>query len=266
MAEPIFMRIGEGKSIDLAEFNRTTGHFLGLLQEFDSAVAKTSAGFLTWIVTSLQVSPSPIVGVTPSVRRQARHARDTSGWVEKELITGIGTLNEGKERPKMFSDAAMSRLHVIAKTAPIIGDSQIYTGLRESMKLHTSISVRTFNQVEELTIPRSISFGNVIGNLETISVHKGLEFRVWEEESRRPVRCIVTDSRQRTRALNSLGAKVTVSGNIKADRYGRPISMVVENFDPIQVPHDLPSISEMKGLVPDFTGGDSLRKFLEDFD
>jgi hypothetical protein len=266
MAEPIFMRIGEGKSIDLAEFHRTTGHFLGLLQEFDSAVAKTSAGFLNWIVTSLQASPSPIVGVTPSVRRRARHALDISGWVEKELITGIGTLNEGKERPRIFSDAALTRLHVIAKTAPIIGDSQIYTGASESIKLHTSISVKTFNQVEELTIPRSISFGTVLGSLETISVHKGLEFRVWEEESRRPVRCIVTDSRLRTRALNSLGAKVVVSGNIKADRYGRPISMVVENFDPIQVPDNLPSIAEMKGLVPDFTGGASLREFLEDLD
>src|ERR1039458_8884910 len=116
MAEPIFMRIGWGKSVDLPEFHRTTGNFLGLLQEFDSAVARTSSGFLDWKVTVLRMDPSPVIGVTPTVQRRRRHARDTGEWVERELITGIGSLTEGKERPGIFSDAALTKLHKIAKT------------------------------------------------------------------------------------------------------------------------------------------------------
>ena len=118
---------------------------------------------------------------------------------------------------------------------------------------------------EELTIPRSISFGTVVGNLETISIHNGLEFRVWEEDSARPVRCYVSDS-QRDRALRLLGRRVVVSGNIKADRYGKPLSMKVESFDIVHDQDSLPSIAEMKGLVPDITGGLSLREYLEDCD
>ena len=265
MAEPIFMRIGAGNSVGLSEFHQTTGNFLGLLQEFDSAVANTSNGFLDWRVAVLRLDPAPIIGVTPRVRHRTRHARDTSEWVERELITGIGTLTDGQERPKNFSDAALTKLHRIAKTAPQIGDSQIYTAVGDSIKLETYITARTFTQVEELTIPRSFSFGTVTGSLETISIHNGLEFRVWEENSARPVRCVVSPS-QRGRALEFLGSKVIVSGNIRADRYGRPISMKVENFDIFSTDPNLPTIAEMKGLVPDFTGGLSLKEYFEDDD
>lgn len=265
MPEPIFMRIGKSSTVELSEFHRTTGNFLGLLQECDSAVANTSNGFLDWKVAVLRMDPAPVIGVTPMVRRRTRHARDTSEWVERELINGIGIVTEGKERPRIFSDAALTKLHKIAKTAPTIGESQIYTAVGDAIKLETSITVTTFNQVEELTIPRSISYGTVVGSLETISIHNGLEFRIWEDESGRPVRCYVSDS-QRGRALDLLGSKVVVSGNIKADRYGRPISMKVETFDMFPGPVDLPTIAEMKGLVPDFTGGLSLKDYLEDDD
>jgi hypothetical protein len=263
MAEPIFMRVGGGQAVDLPEFHRATGNFLGLLQEYDSAIANTTNGFLSWRVTNLRTSPSPVIGVTPTVRRRVRHAKDTSKLVEKELISSIGTLTEGRDRPKLLSDAALGKIHKLAKTVPEIGDSLIFTGNEKSFKLQTMITVKTLDQITELTMPQSVSFGTVVGGLETISIHNGLEFRVWEEDSRRPVRCYLSDS-QRSRAVEMLGMRVIVTGVIKADRYGRPLSMQVETFDAMVMPDGLPSIGEMKGLVPDFTGGRSLKEYFED--
>jgi hypothetical protein len=262
MAEPIFLRIGEGTTIELADFWRATGNFLGLLQEVDSSVAHRKNGNLRWRITTLRDTPSPLIGVTPFLRRALT---DISEKVEREIITNIVSITERGERNNYLSDAALTRVEKLAKTAPKMGPSTIYTTSDESIKLTTVVTVQTLNQVKDLTVPRSISFGTVTGNLDTISVHNGLEFRVWDEETKRPVRCYL-DSSLRSRAMERLGMKVLVTGMVKADRYGRPLSMQVETFDLVSPPAELPTIEEMRGLIPDFTGGLSLEDFFEDTD
>jgi hypothetical protein len=261
MAEPIYMRVGEGSTIDLPEFVRATGNFLGLLQEVDSSVAERKAGNLRWRVTSLQNNPSPIIGVTPLLRRAVN---DTSARVEHEVISNVLSLTERGERNRFLSDAALTRVENLAKTAPKIGGSSIYTDVKNSVTL-TTITVKTLSQVQDLTNPRSVSFGTVIGSLDTISVHQGLEFRVWDEDTKRPVRCYL-QAKQKAQAMELLGARVLVTGMMKADGYGRPLSMTVEAFDSVSSPISLPTIDEMRGSIPDFTGGLSLKEFFEDCD
>lgn len=260
MADPIFLRVGEGNSVDLPEFWRATGNFLGLLQEVDSSVAERKSGNLRWRVTTLQNNPSPIIGVTPLVRRPVN---DTSEKVEREVITNVGSLTERGERNRFLSDAALTRVQKLAKSAPKIGMSAIYTNASDF--LTTTITVKTLTQVQEITNPKSVSFGTVVGSLDTISVHNGLEFRVWDDETKRPVRCYL-HPKQRAQAMELLGVRVLVTGMVKADRYGRALSMQVETFDSVSSPTNLPTIEEMRGLVPDFTGGQSLKDFLEDCD
>jgi hypothetical protein len=261
MAEPMFMRVGDGKSLDLPDFWRATGNFLGLLQEVDSAVAAKKAGNLRWKLTTLQISPSPLIGVTPLLSRRATH--DTSRIVESEIITNISSLTERGERNRYLSDAALSKVEKIAKTTPKMGPSSIYVA--ESINLTTIVTAKTLSQVQDLTRSSSVSFGTVVGNLDTISVHNGLEFRVWDEETKRPVRCYLPTQR-RSQAMDMLGVRVLVTGMVKADRYGRPMSMKVETFDSVSVPGELPTIEQMRGFIPDFTGDLSLKEFLEDCD
>lgn len=263
MSEPIYMRIGERDTVDLPDFFRATGNFLGLLQEVDSSVAERKTGNLRWRVTTLRDNPSPLIGVTPVLA--VRRLDDTSAKVEREIIGNVVSLTERGERNKFLSDAALTRVEKLAKATPRIGASTIYTGTNDSLKLTTIISVKTLTQVQDLTSPKSISFGTVVGSLDTISVHNGLEFRVWDNETKRPVRCFL-DSRQKAQAMDLLGVRVLVTGMIRADRYGRPLSMQVETFDSVSNLNDLPSIEEMRGLIPDFTGGLSLKEFFEDSD
>ncbi len=113
---------------------------------------------------------------------------------------------------------------------------------------------------------RSTSFGTVVGSLDSISVHRGREFRVWDEQTTRPVTCSIKQGKQEARAKELLGEKVVVTGMVRADRFGRPVSMTVESVDQFVSPSNWPSIEEMRGLVPNFTGGLSLREFFEDRD
>ena len=95
-------------------------------------------------------------------------------------------------------------------------------------------------------------------------MHKGHEFRVWDTQTNRPVRCYFNKHRE-SDAKDLLGKPVVATGMVKADRYGRPISMNVEEFDPFAaVATGLPTIEEMRGILPDFTGGLSLLEYFEE--
>jgi hypothetical protein len=262
MAQPIFMRIGERGAVELPELVGAMGNFWSLLREVDSSVAEKKAGNLRWKVTTLVNDPYPLVGVTPLLRRAAT---DTGERVEREVIGNMESLTQRGERNKFLSDAALTRIERIAKTTPKLGPTAIYTEVKDSLTLTTTVSVRTLSQVKELTNPKSVSLGTIAGSLDSISVHNGREFRVWDDEMNRPVRCTFRRN-QEDRAKELLGMKVTVIGMMKADHQGRPISMVVEDFDSLSSPANLPTIEQMCGLIPDFTGGLSLKEFIEDFD
>jgi hypothetical protein len=261
--EQIFMQIGE-RGVDLADFNTASQSFLGLLEEVDSSTARRATGNLIWRLSTLREEPAPLVGVTPFVRTvRRRPLDDNSAKVEREVIGNVNSITETGERNKFLSDAALLKIERIAKTAPKIGPSAIYIGNNEAVPLRTTVTVKTLKQVKDLTQPKSISFGTLIGSLDTISVHNGLEFRVWDNETKRPVRCIL-DARQRTRAMELLGIRVIVTGMMRADRYGKPLSMQVETFDAVGDPLYLPTIEEMRGSIPSLTGGQTLKEFLED--
>ncbi len=261
MAEPIYMRVGEGATLELPEFVGAAGEFLGLLRDFDSSIAESRDGNLKWRVTTLERFPKAIVGVTPTPRKPSS---DTGERVERELITTVSAITDYGERRKLLSDSALSRVERIAKMAPKIGASTIYTSVK-NVPLETVVTVRTLKQVEEINSVKSISFGTVTGSLGSISVHRKREFRVWDEQTDRPVRCYFDASRE-GQAKELLGQRVVVTGMIKADRNGRAISMVVEDFQFVALRTDLPTIEEMRGLVPNFTGGLSLTEFFEDLD
>ena len=52
---------------------------------------------------------------------------------------------------------------------------------------------------------------------------------------------------------------------IAAQRAGVPIAMDLEDLSPYEE-RELPTIQQMSGLVKDFTGGQTLKEFLEDDD
>ena len=260
MAEPIYMRVGEGQPVELPHLVGAMSNFLGLLRELDSAVANNKKGQLRWKVTTLKDTPSPLVGVTPLLQRTAK--RDISVQVESEMINGVQRLTDRGERSKFLSDAALTRVERIALTSTVIGESAIYTETSGPLRLSTRINVQTLSQVRELTSPKSISFGNVVGNLDSISVHKGREFRVWDENLGTPVRCSFASTHE-GRAKELLGKRVIVSGMVQSDQNGQPLSMQVETLDASALNTPL-SIDDAMGLIPDFTGGLSLREFFED--
>jgi len=123
-------------------------------------------------------------------------------------------------------------------------------------------NVATLHNIETIQGPTFESLGSVTGTLEAISVHKGHEFRVWSEMTGKPVTCrfqrAIIES-----VKESLESKVVVTGMVKSNALGHPVSVSVNEMEKIGDAPDMP-LEEISGAIEDFTGGMTLGEYLDD--
>jgi hypothetical protein len=260
MPATIYFRVGEKDEITLEEFLSAGQHFLKLLCELDAAISETPSGSVRWTVSFLSKNSPPEIGVTAQ-RRPKRD--DRSSEIQRAIVAGSLALSDRGERPPEFSDAALAILQRIANKSATLGPSLIYT--REKGQLQeqgTKINLATAQKLQEFTAPRCKAWGTLTGRLDTITVRKGTEFRIIDEETKSPVRCkFNNDQLEHVKAL--LGRRIVASGTIHANSSGAPIRLIVEGEIQSIETTELPTIDQMIGLVPDLTGELTLLEFLE---
>lgn len=259
MPQTIFFRVGNSDTITLAAFISGLRNFLGILEDVDSAVSQNSSGSMKWELTVLQKNSPPVVGVTPHARRLT--PEDVSFVIQSQVLENIHSLTVNGERSKFMPDAALSKLKNIARTSKRLGPSLAYVQHGREPR-EEAITETTFKNVSELTDPKYSAYGSVVGKLEAISVHRGNEFRVWDKNTGRPVRCLFSPERE-AEVKDRLRDTVVVAGIMQFNSAGLPISLEMEELEK-HAEKELPSIAEMSGLVEDFTGGRTLKQYLED--
>jgi hypothetical protein len=258
--QTIFFRIGNSDTITLSAFISGLRNFLGILEDVDSAVSQNSSGSMKWELTVLEKNSPPIVGVTPNPRRLTPD--DVSFAIQSQVLENIHSLTSNGERTNFMPDAALLKLKNIARSTKRLGPSLAYVYGNGHRGREESITEATFKNVSELTDPKYSAYGSVVGKLESISVHRGNEFRVWDKNTGRPVRCLFSPERE-SDVKDHLRSLVLVAGIVKFNTAGLPISLEMEELEKYAA-RDLPSIGDMSGLVDDFTGGRTLKEYLED--
>jgi hypothetical protein len=261
MPQPIFFRVGNSDRITLPTFISRLRNFLGILQDFDSALSDDPRGSIKWEIAVLQKSSPPVVGVNPVPRRI--DIPDWSESINEQVLTNIHLLSRSTERTPRMPDSALTKIKSLARNVKQLGPSAVYTGENGHAKRQELITEATLINVKELTDPKYTAYGSIIGKLESLSVHSGHEFRVWDKNTGRPVRCTFSPERI-GQVKELLPATVLVSGMVHANSGGVPISVDLESLELFTEPESLPTIEEMSGLVDDFTGGLTLKQYLED--
>jgi len=160
-------------------------------------------------------------------------------------------------------DSALTKIKNLAGNVKRLGPSAVYVEKNGHPKREELITEATLKNVKELTDPKYTAYGSVVGRLESLSVHKGHEFRVWDKSTARPVRCQFSPERM-AQVKELLPATVIVSGIVHSNSAGLPISVDLEDLVLYVEPETLPTIEEMSGLVDDFMGGRTLKEYLED--
>lgn len=260
MADTIFLRVGTEDRIPLTAFIDSLRNFLLVLQDLDATISHDSRGSMIWEVVSLQKNSPPVIGVAPKQKRA--QDRNVSEVVEEQLITNTRLLLSSGERNQYMSDAALTRVERLAKLTPKVGTMAIYLNGSGVIKDEADITENTLKNVRQLTGVKYSAYGSIVGSLDAITVHKGNEFRVWDETTKKPVRCKF-DEGALDHVKSLLKGRVLVSGIVQSNSAGNPIVISVEDLEaaPKRI---LPTIEEMSGLVEDFTAGKSLKEYMKE--
>ncbi len=259
MADTIFLRVGNQDRIPLKAFIDSLNNFLSVLRDLDATISHDQRGNTIWEVVSLK-NTAPVVGVAP--RLKAANRPDTSQIVEEQLLTNAKSLSSNGDRNQYFSDSALASLEKLAQRTPKLGPMAIYINGTGKIKDEANISEGTLKNVRQLTSVRYSAYGSLVGSLDAITVHKGNEFRVWDETTKKPVRCKF-EEKDLEHVKSLLKSRVRVSGVIQSNSAGTPIVINLEDLEPL-AKRELPSIEEMSGLVEDFTAGKSLKDYMEE--
>jgi hypothetical protein len=260
MPQPIFFRVGTQNQIDLSAFVDSVRDFLFILKDVDATVSEKSRGSVRWMVDVLEKNDAAIVGVVPVPRKPLF---DRSSTVKSQVIENTALLSTRGERTKFFSDGALTHVGKLATRTVKIGPMSIWTPENGKPKQESEISKTTLRNVEELTGPKYSGFGSVTGSLEAISVRRGAEFRIWDKESGKPVRCFF-DPDFEGRVKDALRKVVIVTGDMLMNSAGNPLSIKVNELEQAPPRAELVPVQNLSGIIKDFTGGVSLKEYLEE--
>lgn len=259
MSDTIFLRVGTKDRISLGDFIVSLQSFLLTLKDFDATISHDSRGNMIWEVVFLEKKHPPIVGVAPTLR--SRKLKDFSSVVEEQVIENAKLLSTAGERNQFMSDAALGNMERLARLAPKLGPLAVYIDGTGEIKAQADITEKTLDNVKQLTGVKYTAYGSIVGSLDSINVHRGNEFRVWDERTKKPVRCTF-DPDDEKRVKDLLRARVVVYGKLNSNSAGIPISILADDFEHAPK-RQLPTIEEMSGLIENFTEGMSLKEYME---
>ena len=259
MSRVIYFRLGDKDRPPFSAFLRSLYNVKGLLADFDAAVSRDPRGTVRWEVAVLQKKSPIILGVVgePIRRRAPVMSPPNVDLIEDELMDSTAKLSLGAQRTVLVSDSAIERYRELATQSAKLGEIAVYTNETE-----VPINEQTLQNIQQLTGTKSKAVGSILGNLDTISVHNNNEIRVWDENTKRPVRCRYPVEMEET-IKSWLRERVLVNGLVSFNRAGQATSVEVSNIARYPRANELPTIEQVSGLIDDMTDGASLADYLE---
>jgi hypothetical protein len=139
--------------------------------------------------------------------------------------------------------------------------SFIATALDENRSM--SVTARSADVIRQLLPPKRQEPGSVEGKLETISIHRSKKFVIYESLTGKGVTCIINNDELLRLATESLGQKVVVSGMVSFNIKNEPCRVTVSALR-ILGRGKLPTVGELFGSDPDFTGNISTDEYIRE--
>jgi hypothetical protein len=253
---------GEPGQIALTSLVRVLESTLGILKDLEASLRHETKSALEWYVTELRMGS---LAATLEARPTTAQAVPVPliEEVASAFVTGLGELEERVTLPPGFLDTTMRHVTKIGNT---IGRNGA-VGLRaRTAKAERRVTHEVAVHARAATRPKFQAFGSVLGTLDVIDVHnvqKRVHVRIYTELGRRPVSAYLPPSRLDL-AKEALGRRVIASGTVKRNQANELIRIDAEDLELVPLEEDLPSVAELVGSDPRFTGGRSTEEYLRE--
>lgn len=231
-----------GEDIPLWAFLDAAGKFSDLLSELDVAVSGSRN--LDWSIIDLSVG-SANLAVEP-ILRQA-NGIDQGSVIISSALSGLKLIEQEARRPDYFTDEALKKARELVRIINGKIERIAVFGKAESTTTQRiPVTQRMAVHVDQLIGTNSVAIGSVEGVLETLSVHKGPEFAIYDVIAARRIRCIC-DRGTLNQLLTHLEGRLSVKGEVRFNIRGEPTSVKVESFRPLG-DMELPQAKDIRGL------------------
>jgi hypothetical protein len=262
---PIQLSI-EGKSghIDVRALTIALSNFVAYLNDIDRGLSGNSRGTLDWVITDMKMGSDLKCQLSPVARETDR---DFGSQVTALGVEGLGKVESESGTPAYLSLEGMNQLRNMIGVIGRFGVTGLHIADKER---ETILSPRSAASITELIRPRRRSLGSIEGVLEMISVHKKPHFTLYSSVTKKAVSCNFVESEFLEQVKDSLGHRVTVSGNIHSNAKGEPLFVNVEKIRHLRSLQELSAELglereelTLRGMEPSFTNGASSEAYLD---
>ena len=246
---------GKLGSISLHSLQSTLGNVEHILAELDRAISRNPNGTLDWKVIGLSTG-SLIVEVASESRVEGA---DFGPRVAGTYVRGMQSIEVEGLSPEYLSPQGMAYAKKLIKTIGHNGAA----GLKISTPgQEVELTAQASVNIDQLLKPGWKSIGSIEGRLDTISFHRAKpNFVVYYSITHKAVKCVV-NAEMLSRGKDLLGRRVNVFGTVHYNARGEPVRVEAEGIRSLRSRDELPTLDDIGGIDPDFTGELTSEEFL----
>lgn len=233
----------EGYYVDLKTFVDALENFRRILGGL-RGITPADGTQLEWLVTELSVS-SAVVAAEPECDPAIGLA------AVRAVMGGLQALERSEPPPHAFSEDSIQAARALVEIAGRAKVRPFISGMQQRLEL-TRATAATAAQLLDVVVWED--FGSIEGSLEMVTIRERYQCNVYESFTGRKVPCHFRREQLDT-VKAALGERVSVSGLVRYNRHGQILSIRAEHITIIAGDVNLPSIDELAGIDPNYTGG-----------
>jgi hypothetical protein len=232
----------KGSALPMAKFEKAVVAFFALIREVTAEV-EARGEKVKWTISVK--SGSALVTAKPSYEPESRKA---ALRVLRSIPTGISQLEKGTdELPRDFTPKAAELVKVLG-TIKGDGDEGV-AGVRLRSEIGpVPITTKSAFSVDSIMGFQHQSHGSIEGRMQAISERHGFRFVIYDSLFDRKVDCFF-DEELVEKAVSSFRKRIRASGTVQYNRHGQPVSVNVTDIYEFKPNAELPSISDVKGIL-----------------
>jgi hypothetical protein len=162
------------------------------------------------------------------------------------IKSGINALGYEAVRPDKYTDSILKKLRRLASLKK--------DGINYKIKMdNDEVEIRSdilINNINTVLSWKYEDYGSVEGKLQSISSRGELKFILYECLTDKAVKCVFQEDLL-AKAVQSFNKRIYVFGILRYNNTHDPVSIVVQELDVFPDDNDLPTFSEMKGILGD---------------
>jgi hypothetical protein len=246
---------GAPENISLRSFADALTHSVEILEDLDLAISREAKGSLEWVVTQLATGSLSVTLESRSKLTAHNFGPDTAN----AFVTGLDKIEKEGASPPYLSEYGIKQARSLAALIGRDGVAGInVTDLQQTAEL-SPVAVENARKLIQI---KTSAIGSVEGTIETLSIHGKARFVIYHLRTRKAISCQFDREKWFEKTRDMMGKRVTVHGLVHYNIKGEPQRVEIEDMRLARDSRELPTIEELSGSDPNFTGTLSTEEYI----